>query len=297
MSGEKYGYVDANDKVIIKPQFDEAYEFRDGYAPVKKNEKFGMIDSSGNEVIAFKYKDLGYLQEGLIIATSNGIKFGFINIKSEIVIPFIYDNCYNFLNNFAIVKIKGKYGMINKKNIMVVPCKYVSMENMEGGIAKVCAKSDGVNDIGVVNYDNYWGFVNDKGVEITKMNCGKSSTFNLGNGFAVARTSWANGDGYDYLIDKNGKIKIPQSKELTLYKTNNNKYLKVSKRINGWEKFGFVNYEGKELFPVNFDKIYDFKWVTDDKYLAEAIVNQQTSFYINEEFKCVEFNNKKCPEY
>jgi hypothetical protein len=301
MAGEKYGYVDENDKVIIKPQFDEAYDFREGHAPVKKDEKFGLIDSTGKEIIPFKYKDVGYLQEGLIVASLNGTKYGYIDINDKVIIPFTYDLCYMFVNNFGIIKLNGKFGMINKLNKMIVPCKYVSMENMIGGIAKVCAKSDGVNDLGYVNYENFWGFINDKGVEISKMNCDYKSSINLGNGYAIVNRSYVNGGGSEFLIDDKGNIKISEEKSYDFldnpeYNEVDSSYLRVKKGTT-FEKYGLVDYEGKELLPVNFERVDDFEWVTDELYLAKVYPKQNDFFYINEEFKCVEFNNKKCPEY
>ncbi len=79
ISGQKYGYVNSSNKVVIKPIYDEAFEFIDGYAPVVINKNMGLIDSTGTEVVPLKYKYIGYLQEGLIPASLDGIKFGFIN--------------------------------------------------------------------------------------------------------------------------------------------------------------------------------------------------------------------------
>lgn len=46
-----FGYLDDNQNWIIKPQFDAAREFKNGYAAVRKNGKWGIIDKSGEWVI------------------------------------------------------------------------------------------------------------------------------------------------------------------------------------------------------------------------------------------------------
>ena len=47
----KYGYIDSNGKIIIKPQFDDAQDFFEGLAVVYKNGLAGFIDQSGEFVI------------------------------------------------------------------------------------------------------------------------------------------------------------------------------------------------------------------------------------------------------
>ena len=52
--GKKYGYIDINGKVIIKPQYDKAYPFVDGRALVKNAETYYIIDKSGNTTKTLK---------------------------------------------------------------------------------------------------------------------------------------------------------------------------------------------------------------------------------------------------
>jgi hypothetical protein len=297
ISGEKYGFVNSAGEVVIKPLYDKVFEFRDGYSPVVKGEKMGLIDTLGNEIIPFKYADIGYLQEGLIPACMEKNKYGYIDSTDKVVIPFMYEETYLFVDGLGIVKKNGKYGMINDKNVVVVPCKYVKMYNMIDGIAMVCAKSDGVDDLGNIEYKNFWGFVNDKGVEISQMNCDGDVSKNLGNGYAAARTSFVNGfagSGGGALIDKNGKIIIPESMRIS-YEIPYENFMMVSKDYG--DLVGFMDYSGKEIFPIKFSKISEFEWVNDDLYLAEVFFRDNKSFFINDEFKCVEFNNKPCPQY
>ena len=53
--GEKWGYVDQGDKIVIPPQFDCAERFADGVAIVKLNERFGYIKTDGSFVVRPKY--------------------------------------------------------------------------------------------------------------------------------------------------------------------------------------------------------------------------------------------------
>ena len=49
----KYGFVDKAGQLVIGCQFDDAKNFSEGLAAVKKNNKYGFIDKSGNLVIDF----------------------------------------------------------------------------------------------------------------------------------------------------------------------------------------------------------------------------------------------------
>ena len=51
----KYGYRDENENVVISTKFEEAAEFVNGFAVVKYNGMYGVIDSSDAVIIDFTY--------------------------------------------------------------------------------------------------------------------------------------------------------------------------------------------------------------------------------------------------
>lgn len=57
----KWGVIDkSNNKIIVKPQFNEILPFNEGYAVVTKDGKKGVIKSDGKEYIKCKYEDILY---------------------------------------------------------------------------------------------------------------------------------------------------------------------------------------------------------------------------------------------
>lgn len=61
--GDKYGYIDKNGRVVIKPRFDYAQIFSEGLARIVVNHRSGYTDKTGHIIIsprfhkAFKFSD------------------------------------------------------------------------------------------------------------------------------------------------------------------------------------------------------------------------------------------------
>lgn len=53
--GDLWGYSNPDKTVIIKPEYEEAHRFYEGFAAVKKGGKFGYINKEGKVVIPFKF--------------------------------------------------------------------------------------------------------------------------------------------------------------------------------------------------------------------------------------------------
>jgi len=142
-AGDKMGCIDIDENVIVDFIYDGfMYYYRDeglvcfhnGYAVVKKSEKYGLIDTNGYEIIpcTFDEKYLPYLErycEGLILAYAKNSDemFGYIDKDRNWVIePRFYDawayNISNFRNGIAIVCLeKNKPIIIDTKGEPIVP--------------------------------------------------------------------------------------------------------------------------------------------------------------------------------
>ncbi len=79
-------------------------------------------------------------------------KYGMIDTKNKIIVPFIYDYAEYFEGDLAIVgKITGqdendndiyKYGFVNKNGKVVIPLKYDDADTFEDGKAEVAIGDD-----------------------------------------------------------------------------------------------------------------------------------------------------------
>lgn len=98
-------------RVMIEPQFDDVFSFKDGLACVEIDEKFGYINSEGTFVIPAEYECALSFSEGLACVFIDE-KAGYINKENQIVIPCRYDAATAFENGRAKVKSDGGWSTI-----------------------------------------------------------------------------------------------------------------------------------------------------------------------------------------
>ena len=68
----KYGYINSSDKVVIKPQFKDAYNFNaDGYATIKIDGKKGKINKEGKIIVPAEYEKIFLFKEGFHVFCQN----------------------------------------------------------------------------------------------------------------------------------------------------------------------------------------------------------------------------------
>ena len=155
----KYGFIDISGTVIIPIIYDHVENFPNEYVGVQINYKWGLLDKKGNVIINPKYDSGGGMHfcEGLLGVRLNG-KYGFINLDGDDVIPMKYDFAGNFHEGLAVVKVKDKYGVIDKSGIMVVQPIYddYGFAFFEGLLN--------------VKFNDKWGYIDKTGEEIIPIN-------------------------------------------------------------------------------------------------------------------------------
>ena len=119
-AGFDYGVIDKNNNIIIPFEYDYIGQFIDGYAKAMKNGKFLTLDIYGNEAFYdynFIYQfDLEFINGYAVVFNKfndNEFKYGLINKKYELILPCEYESVYNMHESFFIVTKDGKYSIIN----------------------------------------------------------------------------------------------------------------------------------------------------------------------------------------
>lgn len=117
--GGKWGYKDWKGNVVIHPEYDEAFAFREDRAGVEENGLIGYIDKSNNKVIECKYDCGTSFSEGLA-AVSIGEKSGYIDENGNEVTKMEFDVATPFADGKAIVRENDRWGVLDRETLQVL---------------------------------------------------------------------------------------------------------------------------------------------------------------------------------
>ncbi len=142
----KYDFLDNTGALISKVLYtnDWLWNVSDERLSASRDGKYGFLDLSGNEVIAFIYDEAYPFREGLS-AVCKGGKWGFIDKAGIEVISPVYDQVDSaFHNGLAAANLNGKWGLIDKSGNTIFPFEYDDrIYSEEGGF--YIARKDGKN--------------------------------------------------------------------------------------------------------------------------------------------------------
>ncbi len=168
---ETYGFIDTTGRLVISPAYSKAAGFNEGRAMVQKDNNCGYISRSGDPVIPFQFSRCLDFQDGKAVVYKGLRRAGLIDLQGNLVIEpsvdrllqfregrgLVRDNEYRFYyiteqanvyngyyeqasefkHGVAVVQMNGKWGVINRKGIEIIPPKYDQIETFENGYAKV----------------------------------------------------------------------------------------------------------------------------------------------------------------
>ena len=264
-----YGYIDHQGRMKLPAQYEYAFPFHEGYAVVKKYDRYGMIDTNGNEVLPTKYGEVATRTDGCVFVSDDvSGKIAMFNSKFKQVTPFIYDGiaayaegyftvvrngqctfldtkgkeCFGlyedagkFKDGYVMVKRNGRYGIIDKRGKTVLPFEY----DNSGYHASLYVYYEG---LAMVERDGRYGFV-----------------------------------------DTDGKMVIPLINESAHHCTEG----LIPVKRNG--KWGYIDTKGADAIAFEFEEASYFEWGR-----AEVLYNGVT-YKINPQGQCVK-NCKTFPK-
>lgn len=139
---KKYGFMNFQGKIVIEAQYDFVFNFINNRAVVSKNEKFGVIDTSGNWIIQPEYKVLNHwfndFSENILPLNKNDSTYLF-DSKGKIinVIPKI-ESLTGFENQMmCVIKELKYYAFVNENGNFVTDYKFSSPSKFKNSLAKV----------------------------------------------------------------------------------------------------------------------------------------------------------------
>ncbi len=232
------GLIDTSGK-FITPLKDKqvasfAMRYSEGIGPLAREDKWGYVDLSGNIVIPLKFEYAGDFDQGMAPARLNG-KYFFINHKGDSVTQE-FDGVFDFTEDLAPVEVGDKTGYIRRDGTFALPPIYHGTSGINFSEGLVAVRIDGKV-----------GFIDKTGSVVVKP--AYDDAYPFSEGLAPVRV----GDTWGY-IDRKGKMVIPPR-----FRIGHSFHEGVaSVQLDDTGKMGYIDLIGAFAIPPTFDVAMPF---------------------------------------
>lgn len=207
-----------------------------------QNGNYGALDYNIHEKIPFIYQYL-YTKKSKnksVIIAKKDDKYGIINSKNKIIIPFEYNSLGLFFEDKFIVNKNGKSQIRNFKNEIILDTSY-----------EIISKPD-TNGNYLIRKNSKYGVINNLGKIIIQTEYKKIFSNKNTYQYYYVKSSLTRKIG---LYDKKGNIQIPIEYQFI------EKIEVYSKRLLAKKenKYGVIDFNNNIIIPIEYDKIKPFK--------------------------------------
>jgi hypothetical protein len=277
---DKWGYMDKNGKVKIKPIYDgccfEKFDmcqctqsfFSNKLCIIMTNNKYGVIDYRGKEIIKPQYDDLAFVDGELFLIAKKTNKWGIIDLKNTSVFPFIFDDypSYNKQNAIGSGEINGVFYLLNFKTKEMILTKYDKIKWANGNIA-------------IVSKDKKFGYINKKGDLIIGLKYDDAYYFHNGLAAVQVDKKWG-------FIDTTGKMIINLQFDEAFGFIEYENSLIAFVEENG--KSGVIDNKGHYIIHPIYQSVFTLK---NGLFLAEndgwGIINKNSTWLLPNEYNFI----------
>jgi hypothetical protein len=156
---DKFGFIDTTGNWVIKAQYDDAAEFKEGVAAVCKNDSCFFIDKEGKITSTSFYDETESYTDGIAIVKKDSVYF-LLNRLGQIISKG-YQDINAASNNLFVCKLNDLYGAINSKGEIIIPFTYNKLGNFKNNYAYYIADQYGLVDINNKTLNAHWEWVSD----------------------------------------------------------------------------------------------------------------------------------------
>lgn len=308
--GEKFGYADLEGNIVIKPQFDRAYMFRDGVALVGvgtgKDTRWGYVKEDGTVLSEPTYIEATQFNEGLAwIVKEDGYPIA-IDTKGQVQIEAKDARSVRcFSDGLAAFCVEEKpyhylWGFMNTSGKTVIEPQFKNVGEFSEGLAAV------KTELG-------WNYIDKKGNVVIR-NVPNEIPERFHNGRIVVKAGDYRVKG---LYDNSGKQVLPF--EYIQIIPDGDLFLFTATGIRGWMdkngktvisvednvsdnitcfygaeqalfskggKWGYINRQGKVSIPAQFDRAFPFSGdhalVLKDQRVG--VINEKGEYIVEPKF-------------
>lgn len=191
---DKFGFINRKGQIVIDTKYDDALSFKNGVALVTQNDQWGCIDLIGNFILEPQFDRMEWRKDGLIQTNKSG-KVGLLSSDGETLCAPQFDEIDQFTEGFAIVTLDELKGAIDTNGQLRIKPIYHELDSFSENLACAAVR----DEAGLVR----WGFVNGDGETVIHPMFAESGYFS--EGLAAMRAF--NDDKFGY-IGVDGKFEI-----------------------------------------------------------------------------------------
>ena len=176
----KKSFVDSNGNYISVTEYTHVRDFSMGYASVKRNDGWTLINTKGEELFEpnKQFSGIGKVNNGIMIVTSKKVNnAGLARITGEVILPMQYAfiNPLDSLSGNYLATVNGQFLLLDSLGNTLSENLYEDFSSEENSSC-FAAKLEG-----------HWGVLNLKGIPLTKFNLPYDFIEAFNNGSAVVR--------------------------------------------------------------------------------------------------------------
>jgi hypothetical protein len=134
----RFGYINAEGRVVVEPRYWEAEDFSEGLAAVAVGDRWGYIDKEGRTVLGPKWVAAQNFSEGLAAVNEDGVGWVFIDKTGATVFKAPYDAPGQFSEGLASVVIDADtQGFIDRMGRLIYKGEVKPGTKFSEGLAPV----------------------------------------------------------------------------------------------------------------------------------------------------------------
>jgi hypothetical protein len=175
-AGNNWAFIDTTCTYVVEPKFEGASDFFCGRALITRSNKIAYINQYGEIKSSFTYTNGTDFSENFafVLDSLNIISCIDTSMKVQFVLKEI-EEVHSFNEGFAAFRKEGKFGFINLKGNVVIPCIYDAALDFSEGVCGVA------NLIGTEDSTYYdWFFIDKTGKKIINQNFEEVNEFKMG---------------------------------------------------------------------------------------------------------------------
>ena len=310
-----YGLLSIDGNKLTDPIYEEiaSVPYKEGVFLVKENEKYGVINNKGTELIKAEYDNIvgdGYYndEEGYkasCFIVTKGEYMGYISEFGDTILENEYDSIHRITDlpeRYIIAKRNGQFGLLNNTKI-IIGFNYQLLDYDKSSNLIVVKRN---KNYGVINIEGNkvlpleYNDINIEGIYIVATKNGAIEKYTL-DGQAVTNDLYSsiqktNGEyyisidkNYNYgIVDKDMNVIIPNKYEYMDYISDN---LIIVRNSSG--KYGVIDI--KEQNKVSFD--YDVMHTIKGTNIIEAMILSTKTLHLYNSDATRIYNEKNASIY